>query len=92
MALMVDNFAYEALDFAKEFDMLSYIYFPKSALTLLMYFYLPKLDEETSCEFRDLLEPIQMPSCVPLHGHDLHQQIQDRSSHCYQIFLQRVKL
>ncbi|KAJ1439482.1 putative hydroquinone glucosyltransferase-like [Sesbania bispinosa] len=91
VALVVDNFAYEALDFAKEFNLLSYIYFPKSALTLSMYFYLPKLHKESSCEFRDLPEPIKMPGCVPLHGCDLHHQIQDRSSQGYELFLQRVK-
>lgn len=91
VALVVDNFAYEALDFAKEFNMLSYIYFPKSAFTLSMYFHLPKLDEDTSCEFKDLPEPIQMPGCVPIHGLDLHHQIQDRSSQGYELFLQRVK-
>ncbi|RDX67751.1 Hydroquinone glucosyltransferase, partial [Mucuna pruriens] len=90
-AIVVDNFAYEALDFAKEFNMLSYIYFPKSAFTLSMYFHLPMLDEETSCEFRDLGKPIQMPGCVPIHGIDLHHQIQDRSSQGYELFLQRVK-
>ncbi|XP_027337153.1 hydroquinone glucosyltransferase-like [Abrus precatorius] len=91
VALVVDNFAYEALDFAKEFNLLSYIYFPKSAFTLSMYFHLPKLDKDTSCEFRDLLEPIQMPGCVPIQGHDLHYQIQDRSSQGYKLFLERVK-
>ncbi|KAK7386110.1 hypothetical protein VNO78_26072 [Psophocarpus tetragonolobus] len=91
VAIVVDNFAYEALDFAKEFNMLSYIYFPKSAFTLSMYFHLPKLNEETSCDFKDLPEPIQMPGCVPILGIDLHYQIQDRSSQGYQLFLQRVK-
>jgi hydroquinone glucosyltransferase len=34
VALLVDSFAFEALDFAKEFNMLSYIYYPVAATTL----------------------------------------------------------
>ncbi|KAJ1439614.1 UDP-glycosyltransferase family, conserved site [Sesbania bispinosa] len=67
VALMVDSFAVEVLDLAQEFNMLSYIYYPAAATTLSMHFYLPKLDKETSCQYRDLPEPIQMPGCVPLH-------------------------
>ncbi|CAJ2664874.1 unnamed protein product [Trifolium pratense] len=48
VALVVDCFAVEALDFAKEFNMLSYMYYPGSATTLALSFYLPKLDQETS--------------------------------------------
>jgi hydroquinone glucosyltransferase len=50
VALVVDPFAVKALDFAKEFNMLSCIYLPSAATTLSVCFYLPKLDEETSCE------------------------------------------
>ena len=48
VALVVDAFAVEALNFAKEFNMLSYIYFCAAASTLAWSFYLPKLDEETT--------------------------------------------
>ena len=65
VALVADSFAFEALDFAKELNMLSYIYFPTSATTLSWYLYVPKLDKETSCEYRDFPEPIQIPGCVP---------------------------
>jgi hydroquinone glucosyltransferase len=56
VALLVDSFAVEALDFSKEFNMLSYIYYPVAATTLA--------DEETSCEYIDLPEPIKIPGCV----------------------------
>lgn len=61
MALVVDSFAVEVLNFAQEFNM-SYIYYPGAANTLSLSFYLPKLDEETSCEYRDLSEPVRAPS------------------------------
>lgn len=91
MALVVDSFAAEALDFAKEFNLLAYVYFSLAATTVSLHFHMPKLDEETSCEYRDLHGPIQMPGCVPLHGKDLYTPAQDRSSQVYKLLLERVK-
>jgi len=50
-----------------------------------------KLDRETSCEYRDLPEPIQIPGCVPIHGWDLIDLAQDRSSQSYKYLLERVE-
>nr|XP_027187165.1 uncharacterized protein LOC101504804 [Cicer arietinum] len=91
VALVADSFAVEALNFAKDFNMLSYIYFTSAATTLSFSFYFPKLDEETSCEYRDLPEPIKIPGCIPLHGSDLLTPAQDRSSQAYKHFLQHSK-
>ena len=91
VALVVDPFAVEALNFAKEFNMLSYIYYPGAATTLSLSLYLPKLDEEISCEYRDLPEPIKIPGCIPLHGRDLYAPAQDRSTQTYKSFLKQVK-
>ncbi|KAK7350561.1 hypothetical protein VNO77_09311 [Canavalia gladiata] len=91
VALIVDTFAAEALDFAKEFNLLSYVYFPIAATTVSLSFYMPKLDEETSCEYRDLPGPIKVPGCVPLHGKDLYTPAQDRSSQVYRLMLKRIK-
>ncbi|KAK7386184.1 hypothetical protein VNO78_26220 [Psophocarpus tetragonolobus] len=91
VALVADPFASEVLDFAHEFNMLSYIYVPTSATTLSWSFYLPILDKETSCEYRDFPEPIKIPGCVPIHGSDLNNQAQDRSSQVYKRFLQRAQ-
>ncbi|XP_045788821.1 hydroquinone glucosyltransferase-like [Trifolium pratense] len=91
VALVVDCFAVEALDFAKEFNMLSYMYYPGSATTLALSFYLPKLDQETSCEYRDLPEPIKLPGCIPFHGRDIYAPAQDRSIQAYKLLLQLVK-
>lgn len=90
VALVVDSLCAEALDLAKELNMLSYVYMPPAATTLCYYFYLLKLDKETSCEYRDLPEAIQVPGCVPIHGRDLVDQAQDRSSQSYRFLLQRL--
>ncbi|XP_028240137.1 hydroquinone glucosyltransferase-like [Glycine soja] len=90
VALVADSSAFDALDFAKEFNMLSYIYLPISATTLSWYFYVPMLDKETSCEYRDFPEPIKIPGCVPIHGRDLNNIVRDRSSEVYKTFLQRA--
>ncbi|XP_057450777.1 hydroquinone glucosyltransferase-like [Lotus japonicus] len=90
VALVVDSLALVALDFAQEFNMLSYVYFPAAATTLSLHFYVPKLDKETSCEYRDLPDPIQIPGCVPLHGKDLYTPAQERSGQTYQSLLQRI--
>jgi len=92
VALVVDSFAVEALNIGKELNMLSYVYFPAAATTLAWGFYLPKLDEETSCEYRDIPEPIKIPGCVPIHGRDLLSVAQDRSSQVYKHFLPLFKL
>ncbi|TKY68846.1 Hydroquinone glucosyltransferase [Spatholobus suberectus] len=91
VAMVVDSFAFEALDFAQEFNMLSYVYFPAAATTLSVLLHLPKLDEETSCEYRDLPDPIKVPGCVPLHGRDLYTPTQDRTNLVYKLLLQRVQ-
>ncbi|KAJ1388298.1 UDP-glycosyltransferase family, conserved site [Sesbania bispinosa] len=91
VALVADPFANEALEIAKEFNLLSYIYFPPSAMTLSLFLHLPTLHEEVSCEYRDLTEAIQIPGCIPIHGHDLPEHFQDRSSLAYELILQRSK-
>ncbi|CAJ1948894.1 unnamed protein product [Sphenostylis stenocarpa] len=88
VAMVVDAFAYEALDLVQEFNMLSYIYSPSSVTTVSTNFYLPKLDQETSCEYRDLPHPIQVPGCVPFHGTDLYSPAQDRKSEDYKVSLE----
>jgi len=90
-AMIIDSFAGEALDCAREFNILCYMYFPCSVTTLSTYLYMPKLDEETTCEYKDLPHPVQVPGCVPFHGRDLCCATQDRSALPYKLFLKRVK-
>ncbi|ESW06367.1 hypothetical protein PHAVU_010G042300 [Phaseolus vulgaris] len=91
VAMVIDGFALEALDFARELNIFCYIYFPCSVTTLSTCFYMPKLDEETSCEYKDLPHPIQLPGCLPFHGRDLFSQAHDRTGLFYKLFLQRLK-
>ncbi|KAK7341950.1 hypothetical protein VNO80_24891 [Phaseolus coccineus] len=70
VAMVVDSCVAIALDLAHEFNMLSYVYFPISATTLSMHLNLPRLDKETTCEYRHLPHPIKLPGCVPFHGVD----------------------
>nr|ACJ85613.1 unknown [Medicago truncatula] len=91
VAIIADNFAWEALDFAKEFNSLSYVYFPCSAFVLSFYLHWPKLDEEVSCKYKDLQEPIKLQGCVPINGIDLPTVTKDRSGQAYKMYLQRAK-
>ena len=87
IALVVDPFAIDAINIAKEFSITSYAYYPGSAFTACFCLYLPKLHETTSLEFRDLSETIRLPGCEPVHGSDLPTPAQDRSSNSYRSFL-----
>ncbi|CAL0302901.1 unnamed protein product [Lupinus luteus] len=89
-SLVIDIFAFEALVFAKEFNTLSFIYFPASAFALSLFLYMPKLDQEVSGEYKELTKPIEMPGCVPLLGQDLPAPTQNRSSDAYKNFLERA--
>ncbi|XP_059643167.1 hydroquinone glucosyltransferase-like [Cornus florida] len=90
-ALVVDIFGIATFDVAKEFNVPPYIFFPMSAMALLFIFNLPKLDETFDCEYRDLPEPVKLPGCVPVHGVDLPDLVQDRKSDVYKNCLFRTK-
>ncbi|XP_045798148.1 hydroquinone glucosyltransferase-like [Trifolium pratense] len=91
VAIIADAFAFEALDFAKEFNSLSYLYFPSNAFVLSLVLEMPKLDEQVSCEYKDLQEPIGLLGCVPINGIDLPTPTKNRSSEAYKKYLQRAK-
>lgn len=83
VALVADLFGTDAFDVAKEFDVTPYIFFPSTAMCLSLFFHLPTLDEEVSCEYRDLPGPVKIPGCVPVHGKDLLDPVQDRRNDAY---------
>ncbi|KAM5572206.1 hydroquinone glucosyltransferase-like [Rosa sericea] len=91
VALVVDIFGWEAFDVANEFNVLFYYFFSTNAMGLWFLFELPKLDETTSCEYRDLPEPVHLPGCVPLHGSDFVQQVQERSNEAYRATVKMSK-
>ncbi|KAK7841588.1 hydroquinone glucosyltransferase [Quercus suber] len=90
-AFVVDPFGIDALDIAKELNISPYIFFPSNAFALSLVLHLPKLDETVSCEYRDLPEPIKLPGCIPIHGRDLLEPVQDRTSELYKMFLSNTK-
>nr|ADV71365.1 glycosyltransferase GT07O02 [Pueraria montana var. lobata] len=91
VAMVADLFASDALVCAKEHNLLSFVYFPSSAMTLSFCLYLPKLDQEVPSEFRDLSEPVEIPGCVPIYGKDLPKPVQDRTGQMYEFFLKRCE-
>jgi hydroquinone glucosyltransferase len=53
VALVADPLATQALEISKEFNLLSFIYFPLSAMATSIHLYLPTLHEQISCEYID---------------------------------------
>ncbi|XP_043715954.1 hydroquinone glucosyltransferase-like [Telopea speciosissima] len=82
-ALVVDLFGTDAFDVARQFNLPSYIFFPSTAMVLSLVLHLPELHELNSCEYRELPEPVKLPGCVPIHGKDLLDSLQDRQSKVY---------
>ncbi|XP_058100222.1 hydroquinone glucosyltransferase-like [Magnolia sinica] len=91
VALVVDLFGMDAFDVAREFGIPPYIFFPPSAMALSFCLHLPTLDEQYACEYRDIPEPLKLPGCVPLHGKDFLDPIQDRKHEVYGHVLRKFK-
>uniref|UniRef100_A0A5B7AF80 Glycosyltransferase n=1 Tax=Davidia involucrata TaxID=16924 RepID=A0A5B7AF80_DAVIN len=91
VALVVDLFGTDAFDVAKEFNVSPYVFYPSTAMALSLFFHLPKLDETVSCEYRDLPEPVQIPGCIPIHGRELLDPVQDRKNDAYKWVLHHSK-
>ncbi|KAM7261165.1 hypothetical protein ACFE04_026640 [Oxalis oulophora] len=93
VALIVDLFSTEGFDIADELNLSSYMFFPSNAMFLSFMFYMPKLNEtvDSSIEFRNLNEPVQIPGCVPIYGRDLSFSVQDRKGEGYEWFLYHCK-
>lgn len=87
VALVVDVFGPSAFDVARELGISPYIFFPTTAMVLTFFFYLPKLDAITSCEYRDLPEPISLPGCTPVQGRDLFSPLHNRKTETYKSFV-----
>ncbi|XP_061353001.1 hydroquinone glucosyltransferase [Gastrolobium bilobum] len=90
-AMVVDLFGTDAFDVAKEFNVSPYIFYPSTAMALSLFLHLPKLDQEVHCEYRELAEPVKIPGCVPIHGKDLLDPVQDRKNEAYKWLLHHSK-
>lgn len=91
VALVVDLFGTDAFDVAIDFKVSPYIFYPSTAMALSLFLYLPKLDGTVSCEYRDLPDPVQIPGCIPIHGKDLLDPVQDRKNEAYRWLLHHSK-
>ncbi|OMO85165.1 UDP-glucuronosyl/UDP-glucosyltransferase [Corchorus olitorius] len=87
VAVVVDLFGIEPVsDICKELGIIMpYIFFPTSAMMLQLLFHMPKFDQTFSCEsFSDLVEPLELPGCVPLHGRDVPDPLRDKNCMAYE--------
>jgi len=92
VALVADPLATQAIEISKEFNLLSFIYFPLSSMATSIHLYLPTLHEQISCEYIDHTDPIRISGCTPFQSHDLPREFfHDRSSLAYELFLQHSK-
>nr|ABL85472.1 glycosyltransferase UGT72B9 [Maclura pomifera] len=91
VGLLVDLFGTDALDVAREFNVPSYVFYPPSAMSLSLVLQLPTLDETTSCEYRELPEPVKIPGCVPVPGTELPDPLHDRKNDAYQWILHTAR-
>ncbi|CAD6237826.1 unnamed protein product [Miscanthus lutarioriparius] len=57
-------------------------------MALSCMLHVPELDRTTTCEFRDLPEPVHLPGCVPLRGADHLDPIQNRSDPAYRLMVE----
>ncbi|XWS46194.1 hypothetical protein CRYUN_Cryun14cG0043800 [Craigia yunnanensis] len=91
VGFVVDLFATDAFDVAREFNVSPYIFFPSTAMALSLLLYLPKLDQMVSCEYRDLPELVTIPGCIPIQGKELLDPIQDRKNDAYKWLIHHTK-
>ncbi|XVE77257.1 hypothetical protein DITRI_Ditri13aG0047600 [Diplodiscus trichospermus] len=91
VSLVVDLFGTDAFDVAREFNVSPYIFYPSTAMALSLFLYLPKLDQMVSCEYRDLPELVKIPGCIPIHGKELLDPVQDRKNDAYKWLLHHTK-
>ncbi|KAI3444440.1 hypothetical protein Pfo_001105 [Paulownia fortunei] len=90
-AFVVDLFGTDGFEVALEFNIPPYVFFPSTAMALSLFLYLPKLDETVSCEYREVAEKLRIPGCIPIHGRDLLDPIQDRKNDAYKWILHHAK-
>uniref|UniRef100_A0A7C9ELQ7 Glycosyltransferase n=3 Tax=Opuntia streptacantha TaxID=393608 RepID=A0A7C9ELQ7_OPUST len=89
--LVVDLFGTDAFELCPEFGLRPYIFYPTTAMCLSFFFQLPQLDSQVSCEFKELVEPVEVPGCVPVRGKDLLDPVQERKNDAYKWVLHHAK-
>ncbi|KAK4383007.1 Hydroquinone glucosyltransferase [Sesamum angolense] len=79
-ALVVDLFATDAIDIAKQFGIPAYLFHVISTYELSLSVLLPKLDESCTSEYRDMVDPITLPGSIVLSPEDLPDSLKERNS------------
>jgi hydroquinone glucosyltransferase len=83
VALIVDLFCCDLFESARSVGLPCYLFISSNCLFLSLMLHLPILDVSTTCEYRDLPGPLELPGCTPIPGPDLLHPLQDRSNDCY---------
>ncbi|OEL17382.1 Hydroquinone glucosyltransferase [Dichanthelium oligosanthes] len=91
VAFLADMFCAQAFPLAADLGVPPYILFLSNLVLLSLMLHLPELDGATTCEYRDLLEPLRLPGCVPLRGADILDTIQDRSNPAYALMVEAAR-
>ncbi|XP_057441076.1 hydroquinone glucosyltransferase-like [Lotus japonicus] len=84
-SIVVDGLITQVLPMANELNVLSYAYFPSTAMLLSLCLYPSTFDKTFPCE------TIEIPGCIPIHITDLPNQIQNRYNEDYKVFLESNK-
>ncbi|CAO1948333.1 unnamed protein product [Urochloa humidicola] len=90
-AFVPDLFGAWALEVAAELGIPCYVFCTTNLTAVHTVLHAPELDRTTTCEFRDLPEPIRLPGCVPLRGADLVDPLQDRTNPAYRFVVNLAK-
>ncbi|CAL5097579.1 unnamed protein product [Urochloa decumbens] len=86
-ALVADASSTAALGVAAELGLPLYVFFPTPWTLLSLLLHLPELEAAVPGEYRDAVEPIRLPGCVPIAASDLPSpMLADRSSAAYARF------
>lgn len=84
VAYVFDIFGGDTIPSARELGIPTYMLFTSNCLLLSFMLHLPALSETTSCEYRDLPDPLRLLGCVPVRGEDFPDALQDRSDEAHE--------
>ncbi|OEL36129.1 Hydroquinone glucosyltransferase [Dichanthelium oligosanthes] len=90
-AFVADVLGPWALEVSVKLGIPGYVFCTTNLMALHSMICAPQFDKTTSCEFRDLPEPIRLPGCVPLRGADLIDPVQDRTDPVYPLVVELGK-
>ncbi|GJM93875.1 hypothetical protein PR202_ga10467 [Eleusine coracana subsp. coracana] len=87
-AFVADLLCPWTVEVSRELGVPGYVFSTSSLTALFSMLHVPELDRTTTCEYRDLPEPVRLPGCVPLRGADLVDPVQDRTDPAYPLMVE----